>query len=97
MQGVVQVYNDLKQKGIEFPPSELETMAPIITPSRVRIYSFLKLRSDCLCQSLVYFYLNMGYNNPPRLYLIKFSIKMYIKICLHRYRPMTLSCAICYQ
>ncbi|GBL97056.1 TOM1-like protein 2 [Araneus ventricosus] len=34
MQGVVQVYNDLKQKGIEFPPSDLETMAPIITPSR---------------------------------------------------------------
>ncbi|CAL1266230.1 unnamed protein product [Larinioides sclopetarius] len=34
MQGVVQVYNDLKQKGIEFPPSDLDTMAPIITPSR---------------------------------------------------------------
>ncbi|GIY86052.1 TOM1-like protein 2 [Caerostris darwini] len=34
MQGVVQVYNDLKQKGIEFPLSDMEMMAPIITPSR---------------------------------------------------------------
>ncbi|KAG8183713.1 hypothetical protein JTE90_002780 [Oedothorax gibbosus] len=33
MQGVVQVYTDLKQKGIEFPSTE-ETMAPILTPSR---------------------------------------------------------------
>ncbi|KFM75164.1 TOM1-like protein 2, partial [Stegodyphus mimosarum] len=34
MQGVVQVYTDLKQKGIEFPSSDLDTMAPIHTPSR---------------------------------------------------------------
>lgn len=40
MQGVVQIYMDLKQKGIEFPSSDAETMAPIHTPSRV-IFSFL--------------------------------------------------------
>ncbi|XP_076312139.1 TOM1-like protein 2 isoform X1 [Tachypleus tridentatus] len=34
MQGVVQVYQDLKQKGIEFPMTDLETMAPIHTPQR---------------------------------------------------------------
>lgn len=34
MQGVVQIYTDLKQKGIEFPTSDAETMAPIHTPSR---------------------------------------------------------------
>lgn len=39
MQGVVQIYMDLKQKGIEFPSSDAETMAPIHTPSRV-IFSF---------------------------------------------------------
>ncbi|XP_035224423.1 TOM1-like protein 2 [Stegodyphus dumicola] len=34
MQGVVQVYHDLKQKGIEFPMTDLDTMAPIHTPQR---------------------------------------------------------------
>lgn len=34
MQGVVQVYKDLKQKGIEFPMMDLDTMAPIHTPKR---------------------------------------------------------------
>nr|CAD7437498.1 unnamed protein product [Timema bartmani] len=33
--GVVQVYSDLKQKGIEFPMTDLDTMAPIHTPQRV--------------------------------------------------------------
>ncbi|KAK7862524.1 hypothetical protein R5R35_008995 [Gryllus longicercus] len=32
--GVVQVYTDLKQKGIEFPMTDLDTMAPIHTPQR---------------------------------------------------------------
>ncbi|XP_076339469.1 TOM1-like protein 2 isoform X3 [Tachypleus tridentatus] len=32
MQGVVQVYKDLKQKGVEFPMMDLDTMAPIHTP-----------------------------------------------------------------
>lgn len=34
MQGVVQVYHDLKQKGIEFPMTDLDAMAPIHTPQR---------------------------------------------------------------
>lgn len=37
LSGVVQVYHDLKQKGIEFPMTDLDTMAPIHTPQRVRI------------------------------------------------------------
>jgi len=39
--GVVQVYHDLKQKGIEFPMTDLDTMAPILTPQRVRNFEFL--------------------------------------------------------
>lgn len=34
LSGVVQVYHDLKQKGIEFPMTDLDTMAPILTPQR---------------------------------------------------------------
>ncbi|OQR78503.1 target of Myb protein 1-like [Tropilaelaps mercedesae] len=34
MQGVVQVYADLKGKGVEFPAADLETMVPIHTPQR---------------------------------------------------------------
>uniref|UniRef100_A0A3P9IKE0 Target of myb1 like 2 membrane trafficking protein n=1 Tax=Oryzias latipes TaxID=8090 RepID=A0A3P9IKE0_ORYLA len=33
--GVVQVYEELKRKGIEFPTSEMETLSPIHTPQRV--------------------------------------------------------------
>nr|XP_033963168.1 TOM1-like protein 2 isoform X1 [Pseudochaenichthys georgianus] len=33
--GVVQVYEELKRKGIEFPLSELETLSPIHTPQRL--------------------------------------------------------------
>ena len=33
--GVVQVYQDLKSKGIEFPMTDLDAMAPILTPKRV--------------------------------------------------------------
>ncbi|KAF3704617.1 TOM1-like protein 2 Target of Myb-like protein 2 [Channa argus] len=32
--GVVQVYEELKRKGIEFPMSDLETLSPIHTPQR---------------------------------------------------------------
>ncbi|KAI3365566.1 hypothetical protein L3Q82_010656, partial [Scortum barcoo] len=32
--GVVQVYEELKRKGIEFPVSELDTLSPIHTPQR---------------------------------------------------------------
>ncbi|GAB6025912.1 hypothetical protein CHUAL_011884 [Chamberlinius hualienensis] len=34
MVGVVQVYQDLKQKGVEFPMTDLDAMAPIHTPQR---------------------------------------------------------------
>ncbi|KAK3914933.1 TOM1-like protein 2 [Frankliniella fusca] len=34
--GVVQVYSDLKLKGIEFPMTNLDTMAPIHTPQRTQ-------------------------------------------------------------
>ncbi|XP_011499874.1 PREDICTED: TOM1-like protein 2 [Ceratosolen solmsi marchali] len=33
-QGIVHVYQELKTKGIEFPCTDLDTMAPIITPER---------------------------------------------------------------
>lgn len=32
---LLQVYAELKHKGVEFPATNLETMAPIITPQRV--------------------------------------------------------------
>ncbi|XP_068207991.1 TOM1-like protein 2 isoform X1 [Palaemon carinicauda] len=34
LSGVSQVYADLKHKGVEFPMTNLDTMAPIITPQR---------------------------------------------------------------
>lgn len=39
-QGVVQVYQELKIKGIQFPMTDLDAMAPIITPERVRCFLF---------------------------------------------------------
>lgn len=38
--GVVQVYEELKRKGIEFPMSDLETLSPIHTPHRVGVGKF---------------------------------------------------------
>lgn len=35
LSGVVQVYQDLLAKGIEFPATDLDSMAPIFTPERV--------------------------------------------------------------
>ena len=37
-QGVCQAYSELKSKGIQFPNTDLDTMAPIITPERVIVY-----------------------------------------------------------
>ncbi|KAK7593038.1 hypothetical protein V9T40_007790 [Parthenolecanium corni] len=34
LSAVVQIYNDLKKKGIEFPMTDLDTMAPIHTPRK---------------------------------------------------------------
>lgn len=39
LNGVVQVYQELKSKGIEFPVADLDTMAPIYTPQRVSLQS----------------------------------------------------------
>ena len=38
LQGVTQVYQELKSKGIEFPMTDLDTLAPIVTPQRVTRY-----------------------------------------------------------
>lgn len=35
LNGVVQVYQELKNKGIEFPMTDLDSLAPIYTPQRV--------------------------------------------------------------
>lgn len=37
LSGVVQVYQDLLAKGIEFPATDLDAMAPIHTPQRVKL------------------------------------------------------------
>lgn len=34
LQGVVLIYNELRTKGVEFPMTDLDTMAPIFTPQR---------------------------------------------------------------
>ncbi|XP_022092307.1 TOM1-like protein 2 isoform X4 [Acanthaster planci] len=34
LQGVVKVYDELKQKGIEFPATNLDELSPIVTPQR---------------------------------------------------------------
>lgn len=40
LNGVVQVYQELKNKGIEFPMTDMDTMAPIFTPQRVSLVNF---------------------------------------------------------
>lgn len=35
LSGVTTVYQDLLAKGIEFPPTDLDSLAPIHTPKRV--------------------------------------------------------------
>ncbi|PZC75732.1 hypothetical protein B5X24_HaOG205706 [Helicoverpa armigera] len=37
LQGVVQIYTELRTKGVEFPMTDLDAMAPIFTPQRVCI------------------------------------------------------------
>lgn len=41
LSGVVSVYQDLVAKGIEFPPTNLDTMAPIYTPKAKRVITVL--------------------------------------------------------
>lgn len=46
LNGVVQVYQELKNKGIEFPVTDLDALAPIYTPQRVHhFYTSLSLLS----------------------------------------------------
>lgn len=39
LKDVEKVYQDLKSKGIEFPMTDLDSLAPIHTPARVRLVS----------------------------------------------------------
>lgn len=38
LSAVVELYNQLKQEGVEFPAQDLDNMAPINTPDRVSHY-----------------------------------------------------------
>lgn len=38
LSGVVQVYNELKSKGIVFPVADLDNAVPIYTPQKVRFH-----------------------------------------------------------
>jgi len=40
LQGVYLVYRELRQKGIEFPMTNLDTMAPIHTPHKVSCINY---------------------------------------------------------
>lgn len=46
MQGVVQVYTDLKGKGVEFPQCDAENMVPIHTPQRTVSSQVWQYNSD---------------------------------------------------
>lgn len=46
LNGVVQVYQELKSKGIEFPVTDLDSVAPIYTPQRVRSEREKNMRMD---------------------------------------------------
>jgi hypothetical protein len=37
LSGVCEVYDELKSKGVEFPATDFDQMAPIITPKRVSL------------------------------------------------------------
>lgn len=45
LNGVTQMYMELKNKGIEFPPTDLDAMAPIYTPQRVSAWTLTILNS----------------------------------------------------
>uniref|UniRef100_A0A673WAS8 Target of myb1 like 2 membrane trafficking protein n=1 Tax=Salmo trutta TaxID=8032 RepID=A0A673WAS8_SALTR len=48
--GVVQIYEELKRKGIDFPMSDLDALSPIHTPQRVQ----LPLSHPFTCSSILY-------------------------------------------
>jgi hypothetical protein len=41
LKGVVEVYQELRNKGIEFPTIDRESLVPIITPQKVSLTKFL--------------------------------------------------------
>lgn len=43
LHGVTQVYQELKSKGIEFPMTNMDLMAPILTPQKVFIQLYGKI------------------------------------------------------
>lgn len=49
MTGVVQIYEELKRKGIDFPMSDLDVLSPIHTPKRVQ----LPLSHPFTCSSIL--------------------------------------------
>lgn len=52
LSAVVQIYNDLRKKGIEFPMTDLDMMAPIHTPRKVRICQFIILLCFHYCRAV---------------------------------------------
>lgn len=46
---VCEVYDELKTKGVEFPATNLDSMAPIITPKRVGLLSLCLVVCSCTC------------------------------------------------
>ena len=45
LQGVSEVYQELKLKGVEFPMTNLDTMAPVVTPHNHKV---CKLAYQCI-------------------------------------------------
>lgn len=55
LKGVVEVYEELRSKGIEFPPTDLDSLAPIYTPQRVSLRllaHFIRRLNKILLQSV---------------------------------------------
>lgn len=53
LNGVVQVYQELKSKGIEFPVADLDAMAPIYTPQRVNNHIQISINSSFKIELLI--------------------------------------------
>lgn len=55
LSGVVQVHSELLNKGIEFPTTDLEAMAPIYTPQRVSINRYTVSINENTTEEIQYF------------------------------------------
>uniref|UniRef100_A0A8C7X842 Target of myb1 like 2 membrane trafficking protein n=1 Tax=Oryzias sinensis TaxID=183150 RepID=A0A8C7X842_9TELE len=81
--GVVQVYEELKRKGIEFPTSEMETLSPIHTPQRVRPTPHMCKPRGSLAYSTTQpkpQSVPPPYSSPPASFLPKMSLNI-LQIC----------------